>query len=152
MPLCANMSNICQRKWKCRLTFKEKTDILLEKVLKLLVLSERAFRKIQSSIYILCWSVCLNPINVKTAEPIGSKLWVGPHVTPGQIYECSELQKIVSKIFWILAKLFECARKYLEIHFFVFVSQIVQKANAQNEVFPKNLNSSFLSGISSQRL
>ena len=63
MPLCANMSNICQRKWKCRLTFKEKTDILLEKVLKLFVLSEQAFRKIQSSIYIYTLLVCLSESN-----------------------------------------------------------------------------------------
>ena len=28
-------------------------------------------------------SVCLYPINVKTAEPIGLNFFVGPHVTPG---------------------------------------------------------------------
>ena len=32
-------------------------------------------------------SVCLYPINVKTAEPIRSKFCVGPHVAPGQVYE-----------------------------------------------------------------
>ena len=28
---------------------------------------------------LVCLSVCLYPINVKTAEPIGPKLCVGPH-------------------------------------------------------------------------
>ena len=36
-------------------------------------------------------SVCLNPINFKTAEPIGLEFWVGPHMT-------SELQKESSKM------------------------------------------------------
>ena len=35
-------------------------------------------------------SVCLCPINVKTAEPIGPKFFVGPHVTPGKVYEWSK--------------------------------------------------------------
>ena len=33
------------------------------------------------SINILCLSVCLYPINVKTAEPIGPKICVGPCMT-----------------------------------------------------------------------
>ena len=33
------------------------------------------------SIYILCLSVCLYLINVKTAEPIGPKFCLGPHMT-----------------------------------------------------------------------
>ena len=37
-------------------------------------------------IYILCLSVCLYPIIVKTVEPIGPKFFVGPHVTPGKVY------------------------------------------------------------------
>ena len=32
-------------------------------------------------------SVCLYPINVKTAEPIGPKFFVGHHVTTGKVYE-----------------------------------------------------------------
>ena len=47
----------------------------------------------QVSIYILCLYVCLfvclfvclYPINVKTAEPIGSKFCVGTHVTLGKV-------------------------------------------------------------------
>ena len=42
-------------------------------------------------------SVRFYPINVKTAEPIGPKFCVGPHMTPGKVYECSELRKVVSK-------------------------------------------------------
>ena len=34
----------------------------------------------------LCLSVRLYPINVKTAEPIGPKFCVGLRVTPGKVY------------------------------------------------------------------
>ena len=34
-----------------------------------------------------CSSVCLYSINVKTAEPIGPKFFVGHHVTTGKVYE-----------------------------------------------------------------
>ena len=35
----------------------------------------------------VCQSVCLYPINVKTAEPIGPKFFVGHLGTPGKVYE-----------------------------------------------------------------
>ena len=35
--------------------------------------------------YMLCWSVRLYPINVKTAEPICPKFCVGPPMTPGKV-------------------------------------------------------------------
>ena len=38
----------------------------------------------------VCLSVCLYPINVKTAEPIGPKFFVKPHVTPGKVYDLSK--------------------------------------------------------------
>ena len=38
--------------------------------------------------YICCLSVCLYPINVKTAEPIGPKFCVWHHVAPGKVFEC----------------------------------------------------------------
>ena len=38
-------------------------------------------------INLACLSVCLYPINVKTAEPIGPKFFVGHHVTTGKVYE-----------------------------------------------------------------
>ena len=39
-----------------------------------------------------CLSVCLYPINVKTAEPIGPKFFVGHLGTPGKVYESSKFQ------------------------------------------------------------
>jgi len=48
-------------------------------------------KKNVSSIYKFGLSVCLfvwlYPINVKTAEPIGPKFFVGHHVTTGKVYE-----------------------------------------------------------------
>ena len=43
-----------------------------------------------------CLSVCLYPINVKTAEPIGPKFFVGHLGTPGKVYESSKFQIFVS--------------------------------------------------------
>ena len=37
----------------------------------------------------VCLFVCLYPINVKTAEPIRPKFFVGHHVTSGKVYELS---------------------------------------------------------------
>ena len=39
------------------------------------------------SIYKFGLSVCLYPINVKMAEPIGPKFFVGHHVTTGKVHE-----------------------------------------------------------------
>ena len=50
----------------------------------------------ESSIYILCLSVCLYPINIKTAEPIGPKFFVWSRVTPGKVFRWSNFQKFVS--------------------------------------------------------
>ena len=41
-------------------------------------------------------SVCLYPINVKTAEPIGPKFFVGHLGTPGKVYKWSKFQIFVS--------------------------------------------------------
>ena len=41
--------------------------------------------------------VCLYPKNVKTVELIGLKYVVGPHMTPGKVYEWSKFQKFASK-------------------------------------------------------
>ena len=35
----------------------------------------------------VCLFVCLYPINVKTAEPIGPKFFMGHLGTPGKVYE-----------------------------------------------------------------
>ena len=40
-----------------------------------------------TSIYKCGLSVCLYPINVKTAKPIGPKFFVGHQVTPGKVYD-----------------------------------------------------------------
>ena len=40
------------------------------------------------SVWLSVWvSVSLYPMNVKTAEPIGPKNFVGHHVTTGKVYE-----------------------------------------------------------------
>ena len=44
-------------------------------------------------------SILLSNLNVKMAEPIGPKFYVGPHVIPGKIYEWSKFQKLVFKSF-----------------------------------------------------
>ena len=44
----------------------------------------------------VCLSVCLYPTNVKTAEPIGPKFFVGHLGTPGMVYEKSKFQIFVS--------------------------------------------------------
>ena len=36
--------------------------------------------------YILCLFVSLYPTNVKTAEPIGPKFFVEPHMIPAKVY------------------------------------------------------------------
>ena len=47
-------------------------------------------------INLACLFVCLYPINVKTAEPIGPKFFVRHHVTTGKVYEWSKFQIFVS--------------------------------------------------------
>ena len=41
---------------------------------------------VNQNINLACLSVCLYPINVKTAEPIGPKFFVGHHVTTGKVF------------------------------------------------------------------
>ena len=48
------------------------------------------------SVFSVCLFVFLYPINVKTAEPIGPKFFVGHHVTTGKVYEWSKFQIVVS--------------------------------------------------------
>ena len=55
-----------------------------------------------TSIYIytlLVRLLFLYPINVTTAKPIEPKIFMGPHVTPGKVYEWSKFQKFVFKSF-----------------------------------------------------
>ena len=51
-------------------------------------------------INLACLFVCLYPINVKTAEPIGPKFFVRHLGTPGKVYEKSKFQIFVSIIIW----------------------------------------------------
>ena len=44
----------------------------------------------------VCLFVCLSPINVKTAELIGPKFFVGPYVTRGKVYELLKIQIFAS--------------------------------------------------------
>ena len=71
----------------------------------------------------VCLFVCLYPVNVKTAEPIEPKFFVGHLVTPGKVYEWSKFQIFVSiKIrsslnFWKFTKFFV---KIRELFLFCF--------------------------------
>ena len=71
-------------------------------------------KKLTRNLYInlACLSVCLYPINVKTAEPIGPKFFVGSRVTPGKVYGSSNFQKFASIKIRLL--------KILKIHEFYF--------------------------------
>ena len=77
-------------------------------------------------INLACLSVCLYPINVKTAEPIGPKFFVGPHGAPGKVYKWSKFQIFVSiKIrssvnFWKFWKSRKFFVKICELFLFCF--------------------------------
>ena len=79
-------------------------------------------------IYILCFSVCLYPINVQTAEPIGSKFCVGPLMTLGKVYEWSKFQKFASNKTKFSFKLKNPRNCFL----FCFVLQCIQSENVHN--------------------
>ena len=46
--------------------------------------------------------VCLYPINVKTAEPIGPKFFVGSRETPGKVYNFQKFASIKIRFLKIL--------------------------------------------------
>ena len=73
-------------------------------------------------------SVRLHPINVKTDESNECKLCVGPHMTPGKVYGCSEFQKVVSKSFRFF-KNFEIAQTNIikSANFCLLLFYIVQR-------------------------
>ena len=50
----------------------------------------------KSIVYInlACLSVCLYPINVKTAEPIRPKFCVRTHMAPGKVYSKSDFKYV----------------------------------------------------------
>ena len=47
----------------------------------------------------VCLGVCLYSINVKTAEPIGPKVCVGPYMTPGCFIDAQNYNKLFPKTF-----------------------------------------------------
>ena len=61
----------------------------------------------------VCLFVCLYPINVKTAEPIRPKFFVGHHVILGKVYGWSSFQKFAS----IKIRFLKC----LKIHDIFFI-------------------------------
>ena len=70
-------------------------------------------------------SVCLCPINVETAEPIGPNFYVGHHVTQGRFMD-DQIFKILppSKFdFWKFWKSTKFFLKILDIFFFVICLQ-----------------------------
>ena len=58
--------------------------------INLIILISRKHKKIDNFLKIglrQILFVCLYPVNVKTAEPIGPKFFVGHHMTTGKVYE-----------------------------------------------------------------
>ena len=93
-------------------------------------------KKSKNNIYqyinLACLLVCLYPINVKTAEPIGSKFFVGHLGTPGKVYEWSKFQIFVSiKIrsplnflkFWKSTKFFVKIRELFLVCFTMYTKR-----------------------------
>ena len=46
-----------------------------------------------------CLSVCLFVSNVKTAEPIEPKFYVGPHMTPGKVLDAPNYKDLCPNVF-----------------------------------------------------
>ena len=64
-------------------------------------------------IYFVCLSVCLYPINVKTAEPIGPNFGVGPHVTPKEGLRMIKISKLGVKKFFNFCKILKMREKII---------------------------------------
>ena len=86
-------------------------------------------------------SVCLSPINVKTAEPIEPKFFVGHHVTTGKVYEWSKFQIFVSiKIrsslnflkFWKSTKFFVKIRELFLFCFTMYTKRTLFTINLED--------------------
>ena len=70
------------------------------------------------------------PINVKTAEPIWSNFFVGPHVTTRKVYND---KKCVLKVFNFVKKFkFLKSEIFLKIH--NFFSSLFQNVNKKNQL------------------
>ena len=53
----------------------------------------------------VCLFACLDPVQDKTAEPIGPKFCVGSHVAPGKVNGQSNFKYVILKYFYL--KLFK---------------------------------------------
>ena len=82
----------------------ERSEIVfcLKHLLFTIIVCSSHQRLIMVSIYKYSLSVCLYPINVKTAEPIRPKFCVGPQLAPGKVYQLSKFLKFAIKSFYIL--------------------------------------------------
>ena len=71
--------------------FEEQISTFIKKlyyyILRVFGLTLKWFRKIFGSTLSVCMSVCLYPINVKSAEPIRPNFCVGLYMTPRKVYE-----------------------------------------------------------------
>jgi len=63
-------------------------------------------------IWPVCLFVCLYPIKVKTAEPIGPTFFVGPHVTPGKVMNDQKFKNLHLKVFYF-SKILKMREKIL---------------------------------------
>ena len=88
-------------------------------------------------------SVCLYPINVKTAEPIGPIFFVGHLGTPGKVYEWLNFQKfaptkLVSWKFWKSTNFFVKIRELFLFCFTMYTkrtcSQLILKMGAKRPI------------------
>ena len=95
--------------WRCVSRFRKKVkEILKQSSLKLPPLWVTLYLVVSIYIYFACLPVCcLYPVNVKTAEPTGSKFCVGPRMTPEKVNRFSVLPKVVFDFF----KFKKCAKK-----------------------------------------
>ena len=89
----------------------------------------------------VCLFVCLYSINVKTAEPIGPKFFVGHHVTTGKVYEWSKFQIFVFIKFLKILKIHKIFVKIRELFLFCFTmytkrtcSQLIKKMGAKRPI------------------
>ena len=80
----------------------------------------------------VCLFVCLYPINVNTAEPIGLKFCVRSHVSPwGRFMNDQNFKNLSLKVFYF-NKILKMHKKYYEIrNLFLFLFYTVQREHDQ---------------------
>ena len=82
--------------------------------------------------------VHLYPKNATTAEPIGLKFSVGPHMTPGKVNRCSKWQKYVSKSFRFLLNFKNARKNIIKSARPIFIVSIVQRPMGIGIIYPVN--------------